>query len=130
MNRRIVGRRRKQRVALHEEINQLPRAYRTAVVLCDLVGLPIAEAARQLRQPLRRFEQRLSLARDQLQARMARRGIMISDSPNFRGASGPLVPTRLVESTVEAAARWRLSQGSTTIPEGVAEPAGGVPGCA
>jgi hypothetical protein len=130
MNRRIVGRRRKQRVALHEEINQLPRAYRTAVVLCDLEGLPIDEAARQLRQPLRRFEQCLSLARDQLQARMARRGIMVSDPRRLRGGSGPLVPTRLIESTVEAAARWRLSRGSTTMAEGVAEPAGGVSGCA
>jgi hypothetical protein len=130
MNRRIVGRRREQRIALHEEINQLPRVFRSAVVLCDLEGLPIEEAARQMQQPLQRFEQCLSLARALLQARMARRGITISDSRRIQGASGPLVPTRLIESTVEAASRWRLSRGSTTIPEGVAEPAGGVSGCA
>jgi hypothetical protein len=98
------------RAVLHEEINRLPRTFRTAIVLCDLEGLSPGLAARQLGWPLRRLERRLAWAREHLRARMARRGIPLSGS---RGIGGFLrdeesvVSRRLVEFTIATATRWR-----------------------
>ena len=61
--------------ALHEEIARLPEKYRLAVVLCDLEGLPQAEAAGQLNWSERTLRRRLAEARDRLKGRLARRGL-------------------------------------------------------
>ena len=61
--------------ALHEEIARLPEKYRLAVVLCDLEGIPQAEAAGQLHWSERTLRRRLAEARDRLKGRLARRGL-------------------------------------------------------
>ena len=61
--------------ALHAEIARLPEKYRLPVVLCDLEGLPQAEAAGQLRWSERTLRRRLAEARDRLKGRLTRRGL-------------------------------------------------------
>ncbi len=61
--------------ALHEEIARLPEKYRLPILLCDLEGLPQAQAAGQLRWSERTLRRRLAEARDRLKGRLARRGL-------------------------------------------------------
>ena len=66
--------------ALHEEIARLPEKYRLPVVLCDLEGLPQAQAAGQLRWSERTLRRRLAEARDRLKGRLTRRGLSPDDA--------------------------------------------------
>ena len=61
--------------ALHEEIARLPEKYRLPIVLCDLEGLPQAQAAGQLHWSERTLRRRLAEARDRLKGRLGRRGL-------------------------------------------------------
>ncbi len=61
--------------ALHEEIARLPEKHRLPLVLCDLEGVPQAEAAGQLRWSERTLRRRLAEARGRLKARLAGRGL-------------------------------------------------------
>ncbi len=67
--------RAEQLALLDEEIGRLPEHQRTAVVLCDLEGLPHEEAARRLGCPVGTVESRLSRARRRLRDRLIRRGV-------------------------------------------------------
>jgi len=60
---------------LDEEIGRLPERHRAVIVLCDLEGLPHAEAARRLGCPVGTVESRLSRGRQRLRDRLARRGL-------------------------------------------------------
>src|SRR5262245_22663606 len=66
------------RHALDEAIVALPEKYRTPVVLHCLQGLTLAEVARQLACPAGTVATRLARAREQLRARLTRRGLMLS----------------------------------------------------
>jgi RNA polymerase sigma factor (sigma-70 family) len=61
--------------AVHEEVQQLPDAERTAFVLCDLEGVRQPDAAARLGWPLGTLTGRLCKARKRLLDRLTRRGI-------------------------------------------------------
>ncbi len=61
---------------LHEEVGRLPPRYRAAVLLCDLEGLPLVEAARHLGCPVGTVKSRVARGRERLRARLVRRGVV------------------------------------------------------
>jgi RNA polymerase sigma factor (sigma-70 family) len=61
--------------AVHEEVQRLPDAERTAFVLCDLEGVHQPDAAARLGWPLGTLSGRLCKARQKLLERLTRRGI-------------------------------------------------------
>jgi len=85
--------------ALHEEIARLPEKHRLAMVLCDLQGIPQAEAARQLCWSERALRYRLSEGRDRLKARLTRRGLALDSST--------MASLFLREATARIPAAWR-----------------------
>jgi predicted DNA-binding protein (UPF0251 family) len=64
--------------ALDEEIARLPQHLRTAVLLCELDGLPRKEAAARLGIPEGTLSSRLGKARKVLARRLRGRGIALS----------------------------------------------------
>jgi RNA polymerase sigma factor (sigma-70 family) len=60
---------------VHEEVDRLPERYRIPIVLCDLEGRSHEEAARHLGCPVGTVKSRLSRGREQLRARLTRRGL-------------------------------------------------------
>ena len=92
---------------LDDELSRLPEPYRSAVTLCDLAGLTLEEAARDLRCPVGTIKSRLSRGRERLRTRLIRRGVapaalLIARSSNASAA--------MVEATVRAASMF-LSTG-------------------
>ena len=68
---------REQAEAIHVAIDRLPRAFRSAVVLCYFEGLTLDEAARRLRCPAGTLRSRLARAREKLRISLARRGVVL-----------------------------------------------------
>ena len=63
------------RPTIDAEVNRLPEKYRVPIVLCELEGQQIADAARQLGWPQGTLASRLARGRDLLARRLARRGL-------------------------------------------------------
>jgi RNA polymerase sigma factor (sigma-70 family) len=63
---------------LHEELAQLPRKYRDAIVLCHLQGKTRDEAAGELGCPLGTLKDRLLRGKEILRIRLTRRGVSLS----------------------------------------------------
>jgi hypothetical protein len=84
---------------LDEELSKLPERYRAVIVLCDLEGRTIKEAAIQLGWPQGTVATRLRQGRTLLANRLSRRGLPVA------GALGTSVgiSTELVRSTAQAA---------------------------
>ncbi len=102
---------REHRGALHEEIARLPRAERTAIVLCDLEGQSPVAAARQLHWRVATLETRLANGRARLQAGMTQRGLTIPASrvvAEFARDARKVASGRLIDATVASATRRRL----------------------
>src|SRR5262249_2090867 len=91
---------------LDQELRTLPDRYRTAIVLCDLQGKTIQEAAGERRRPKGPVGPRLARGRTLLSRRLARRGLALSGGAVAaliaqHAAAG--VPPLLMSSTLRAA---------------------------
>jgi RNA polymerase sigma factor (sigma-70 family) len=100
--------------ALDEELHRLPEKYRSALVLCELEGKTVKEAARQLGVPQGTLASRLSRGRSMLAGRLTRRGLTLGAGALPVVAAPAQVPSPLLVSTLEAAAA------AGPIPAGVA----------
>src|SRR5262249_6286251 len=95
------------RSVLDEELDQLPEKYRTPVILCYLEGKSHDQAARELGCPRTSLSSRLGKARELLQQRLTRRGLVLSTAVLAtvlaEQATAAPVPALLTLATVRAA---------------------------
>lgn len=87
---------------IHEEIARLPERFRLPLILCELEGRSLEEAARAVGCPVGTIKSRLSRGRARIELRLRRRGV----GPEWAGfAMLPEgVPRTLVETTTAAVA--------------------------
>jgi RNA polymerase sigma-70 factor (ECF subfamily) len=110
---------------LDHELRFLPDKHRLPIVLCDLQGLSISEATRQLGWPQGTVVGRLARGRKQLAGRLAGRGLVVPAGWLAGGwspqAASACVPNSLVLSTAQFAGAMAAGQGlgATAIPEKV-----------
>jgi len=92
---------------LDRELSRLPDKYRVPVVLCELEGRSIKEAAQTLDCPAGTVASRLARGRALLAKRLTRQGLVISGAALAglltNEAASAAVPTRLCFSLIEAA---------------------------
>lgn len=90
--------------ALDEELARLPDAYRAAVVLCELEGLSLKEAAGRTRVPVGTLASRLARGRRLLADRLARRGLAgLLTALGGTSATAAAVPRKLLDQAVAGA---------------------------
>ncbi len=93
---------------LDQELKALPDKYRSAIILCDLEGKSLKEAARQLGCPLATVATRVTRGRVMLAQRLNRRKVAFSAGALAlmlsQNAASAAVPADLVASTTKAAA--------------------------
>jgi len=115
------------RPIVHDEVGRLPEKYRAPIVLCYFEGCSHEEAARQLEWPVGTVKGRLSRARDLLQSRLVRRGVVIAIGlvaflEKEAGAAIPSDP--LIETTVKAALLVSKGGAATAASTSSASPTG------
>jgi RNA polymerase sigma factor (sigma-70 family) len=103
---------RELREVLDVELARLPEKYRAPLLLCYFDGLTQEEAAQQLGWNRRAVKYRLECGRDQLRARLARRGVtfpMALAGPLLAGGLATAAPpAALAEAAVRAALPFAL----------------------
>jgi RNA polymerase sigma factor (sigma-70 family) len=102
---------------LDQELNGLPEIYRLPILLCDLEGKTIKDAAQQLGWPQGTLAGRLARGRKRLAKRLANRGVVLCAgslaavlAQNVASAG---VPTSLMSSTVKSASM--IAAGQATV---------------
>src|SRR5262245_21032372 len=114
---------------LDQELSRLPDRYRVPIVLCDLEGRPIKEAARQLGWPQGTVASRLSRGRSLLARRMARHGTALTAAAlsaalaheaASAGVSAPLVAVtvRLTKGVLNAMLLTKLKNVTVVLLAG------------
>ncbi|MHB1561482.1 MAG: sigma-70 family RNA polymerase sigma factor [Isosphaeraceae bacterium] len=117
---------------LHEEIARLPARYREPIVLCYLEGLTTGAAAGRLQCAQGTVLSRLSRGREQLRARLIRRGLAPEGRLVTRGLAPDLesthLPGPLLAATVELGTRLleRTGPVASAVPASVASLTEGV----
>jgi RNA polymerase sigma factor (sigma-70 family) len=110
---------RELRTVLDEELARLPDTYRAPLLLCYFEELTQEEAATQLGWSKRLVKYRLERGRQQLRARLARRGLTLSlaltGSTLACRVSSAAVPAVLADSTL----RWAIAFGQGQPVPGV-----------
>jgi RNA polymerase sigma factor (sigma-70 family) len=96
-----------QRV-LHEEIERLPRPYRSAVVVCYLEGMSQSQAACQLRLAESTIRGRLARARKLLGQRLVRRGVALAAGLITLDTIASAAADRISGETARATTRFAL----------------------
>jgi RNA polymerase sigma factor (sigma-70 family) len=109
--------------AVREEVGDLPEKYRTPLMLCLLDGLTHEEAATRLGWPVGTVKTRVRRAKDQLRARLTRRGL----APSLGAIGGALaaregsaMPAALVRATARAALGFELGRNTALLSASVA----------
>ena len=111
---------------LDQELNGLPENYRLTILLCDLEGKTIKDAAQQLGWPQGTLAGRLARGRKLLAKRLANRGVVLSAGSLAvvfsQNVSSACVPTSLMSFTVKAATMIAAGQATVTgvVPAKVA----------
>ena len=116
---------------LDQELSRLPDKYRVAIVLCDLEGKTIKEAARQLGVPDGTLAALLARGRGMLAKRLARRGLAVFGgalgAALSRGVASACVAPSVVSCTIETASLFAAGQAASgLIPVKVATLTAGV----
>ncbi len=88
---------------LYAALERLPERVRAPMILCHLEGLTNEQAAGELGLPVRTVQRRLAQGREQLRARMARRGIDPALGLLGSGFAAHAVPDAWLSATVQAA---------------------------
>jgi RNA polymerase sigma factor (sigma-70 family) len=103
--------------ALDEELNRLPEAYRSPLLLCYLEGRTRDQAAKQLGCPLRTLERRLQRGRALLRVRLTRRGFTLSAALLTATVTARAAPSAvLIAAAVGLAGTPALASEDTTAP--------------
>jgi RNA polymerase sigma-70 factor (ECF subfamily) len=102
---------------LDQELSALPEKYRAALILCELEGETIREAARQLRWPQGTVATRLARGRVLLARRLARCALAVSGTllAQARESASAAVAARLVASTARAATAVAAGQAAGAV---------------
>ncbi len=96
---------------IHAEVERLPEKYRVPIVLCYFEGLTHEQAASLLRWPVGTVKTRLSRAREQLRARLERRGwpsVSMALASRWLPDSTATIPGRLLSATTELATHFTV----------------------